>query len=279
MKKFITTLSAIMLTLTVQQANAFGPTGHRTVANIAQQHLTVKAQSEIEKIIGKGPLARLATWPDSIRSDNSWRKCSQTWHYISVDDDEVLTENIKRDKRGDILAALKYFEAVLSDKKSSKKGRQTYHCKASESAKQSPKWQALAFFVHFVGDIHQPLHVGRRDDRGGNDVEVKWFKDDANIHKVWDSKMLDLLGLSYTEYTEFLNHPKSSDVHQWQSSNYLDWAKESKSIRSRVYDFGQSGGSEPTLSWQYAYKNQPVLDQRVLKAGVRLAGKLNHIFR
>jgi hypothetical protein len=274
MKKLILGLSAIVLSLTAQNSIAFGPTGHRTVADIAQKHLSANAKAAIEKIIGKGPLAQLAIWPDSIKSDKAWRSCSSAWHYFSIDDNETWNKNIPRNKKGDILGALSHFEAVLKDEKVDK----TYQCQASSEAPQSIKWQALAFYVHFSGDIHQPLHVGRRDDRGGNDVKVKWFNDNSNIHSVWDSKMLDLLGLSYTEHTAFINHPSDTQLSQWQSADYLDWAKESKSLRNQVYNFGNQDKSLPQLSYAYAYKNTDLLNQRILKAGVRLAGKLNQIF-
>lgn len=274
-KTIITAIAAIATIMLVsgQNAHAFGFTGHRTVADIAEQHLSAKTKIRVEKIIGKVPLARLATWPDEIKSDKAWKNCSSVWHYLSIDDNETF-EGLDRDPDGDVLGALENFEKVLKGEVGSK----TYQCKAADSAKESIEWQALAFYVHFAGDIHQPLHVGRRDDQGGNKIIVKWFDDNSNIHSVWDSKMLGLLGLSYTEYSRFLPRPDKNQIGQWQSADYLDWAKESKALRSQVYDFGLQGNSLPELSYEYNYKNKDLLNRRVLKAGIRLAGKLNRIF-
>jgi hypothetical protein len=274
MKKLILGLSGIMLALTAQNAAAFGSTGHRTVADIAEQHLNINARVAIKKIIGKGPLARLASWPDDIKSDKAWNDCSSVWHFFSIDDEETLSKDVPRNEDGDILGVLENFEKVLKGRP----GSEPYSCAASESARQSIKWQALAFYVHFVGDIHQPLHVGRRNDYGGNKIAVKWFDDYTNIHSVWDSKILNQKGLSYTAHTEFINHPNNSQLKQWQATDYLEWAQESKDVRGQVYTFNWDRNTLPELSYEYAYNNGDLLDERILKAGVRLAGKLNQIF-
>ena len=137
------------------------------------------------------------------------------------------------------------------------------------------KWQALAFYIHFVGDIHQPLHVGRRDDRGGNDITVKWFGQPKNLHAVWDSAIIENQKLSYTEYANFLNNYSADTIKLWQSAEYLDWAKDSKAKRANVYNFSE----DKELSYKYVYKNTPILNEQMSKAGVRLAGMLNKIFK
>ncbi len=100
------------------------------------------------------------------------------------------------------------------------------------------KREALAFYVHFIGDIHQPLHVGKRDDRGGNSIGVSWFKKPSNLHKVWDESLIGSLNLNFTELSTFLNRMTEEEKKQYSESTHLDWAKESKAIRSKVYDFG-----------------------------------------
>ena len=202
------------------------------------------------------PLAKLANWPDSIRSDKNW-DYAKPWHYISIDDDEVFN-GLLRNEAGDILQALSDFEKKLRDK----------------TISMQEKWQALAFYIHFVGDIHQPLHVGRRDDRGGNDITVTWFGKTKRLHAVWDSSIIENQKLSYTEYADFLNNLSADTINLWQNAVYLDWAKESKALRQGVYDLPEN----KELSYQYAYKNTPILNERVAKAGIRLAGMLNDIF-
>lgn len=235
--------------------HAWGPNGHRVVGRIAMNHLSEEAGRAIECLIGPQGLDQASTWADEIRSDPSWRK-ADPWHYISIDDHETL-ETTARDPNGDVLEAMQRFEAVLRDPQ------------ASGPAKQ----EALKFLVHFVGDVHQPLHVGRREDRGGNSIEVLWFDATTNLHSVWDSKLIENEQLSFSELAEFIDHPTQEEIRTWQSSTFVDWVKESKAFRERVYTLG-----DRKLSYQYAFANMPLVKQRLVQAGVRLAGLLNSIF-
>jgi len=127
--------------------------------------------------------------------------------------------------------------------------------------------------VHLVGDIHQPLHVGCCDDQGGNKVKVKWFGRDTNLHGTWDSNMIDDTKLSYTELASYLDEPDQPTINAWQKNSVLDWAGESMGVRKQVYEFGDGN-----LSYKYSYKNLPLVKQRLLQAGIRLAGLLNDIY-
>ncbi|WP_020407509.1 S1/P1 nuclease [Hahella ganghwensis] len=241
-------------------ALSFGPNGHRIVARIAEDHLSPEAKAAIFKITEGRHLAQSATWPDEIRSDSGW-DFAKPWHFVSIDDDESFDDYEHSDK-GDILIALQKFESILAEKK----------------VNQTEMWRALAFYIHFVGDIHQPLHVGRRDDYGGNKVRVKWFGRKTNLHSVWDSSLIENEQLSFREYASFLDNVTSSQIREWQSSTYRDWATESKSVRKQVYDLGNSSSEDPSLSYEYAYKNKALIDDCLVKDGIRLAGKLNSLF-
>jgi hypothetical protein len=234
---------------------AWGPNGHRIVGRIAMNHLTDEAAIAVTCLLGPEGLDQVSTWPDEIRSDPSWKK-ADPWHFISIDDAETL-ETTARDPAGDVLEAIQRFTAVLRDPQ------------ANRPAKQ----EALRFLVHFVGDIHQPLHVGRRADRGGNSIKVMWFKEETNLHSVWDSGMIDNEKLSFSELAAFIDHPTLQELQTWQSAPPADWANESKALRERVYQIGDG-----KLSYEYAYKNIPLVKRRLLQGGVRLAGLLNSIF-
>ncbi|OZG74747.1 hypothetical protein BTA51_03610 [Hahella sp. CCB-MM4] len=241
-------------------AMSFGANGHRIVARIAENHLTPKAREAIFKITGGKHLAQLATWPDEIRSDSNW-DFAKPWHFVSIDDDESF-DGYEHSQQGDILLALEKFEKVLQEKKAS----------------PEEMWQALAFYIHFVGDIHQPLHVGRRDDYGGNTIKVKWFGRYTNLHSVWDSSLIENEQLSFREYASFLDNVSEAQIKAWQNSSYLDWAKGSKTERPKVYNLGDDGVDVPSLSYNYAYQNKELIDDCLVKGGIRLAGKLNALF-
>lgn len=228
----------------------FGQNGHRIVARLAENHLTEKARDALMEITNGRQLAQLANWADEIKSDPNWDH-AKPWHYISIDDDESW-DNFERSPDGDILEALARFEKRLKD----------------PNISREEKWQALAFYIHFVGDIHQPLHVGRRDDLGGNTIDIFWFGEKMNLHRVWDTELIENQRLSFTEYATFLDHFSSEEIKEWQAASYLDWAKDSRALRNQVYDFAESG----KLYYKYASQNTPALNRQIAKAGIRLAG-------
>jgi len=167
----------LLLLIAPPSVLAWGANGHRVVGRIAANHLTAEAAAAVTSLIGPEGLGQASTWGDDIRNDPNWQpplKNPSPWHYISIDDGETL-ETTARDPNGDVLEAIGRFTAVLRDGQ------------ATRPAKQ----EALRFLVHFVGDVHQPLHVGRRDDRGGNTVKVTLFGEETNLHSVWDTGLVE----------------------------------------------------------------------------------------
>ena len=256
-------------------AIAWGKTGHRVVAAIADTQLSGLARAQIAQILGPGEsLADVANWPDEMRSDPSpyWQKTSPPWHYVTLNGfsyDHAPPE-------GDALAALAGFRKTLQD----------------PNASLADKQLALRFVVHLVGDLHQPLHVGKCCDRGGNEVKVTWFGKPTNLHSVWDSALIDDEQLSFSELADKLErHMSEQERIDWWDINPRDWVSESAQIRDSLYPppekavAGKSkkkGGKDaqtlPALSYAYVYKFTPVMEQRLSRAGVRLAAYLNAIY-
>lgn len=241
---------------------AWGANGHRTMGQVAENHLSEKASRAIDALLEGRSLAQISTWPDFVRSDPAFGFAA-VWHFISLDADEDF-ETAQRNPEGDIIVALERFQADLRN---------------PDGAEFSPR-QSLAFLVHFMGDLHQPLHVGRRDDRGGNSIRVTWFGEPRNLHSVWDSAIIDRERLSFTELADFIDHPSLPRVEEWQSSGLLDWMEESRQLRETIY--AESGDfeddSDTRLGFEYSFVNLPRIEAQLLKAGVRLAGILNSIF-
>jgi hypothetical protein len=256
-------------------AFAWGKTGHRVVAALADPQLSGLARAQVEQILGAGEsLDEAANWPDWMRSDPApfWQKTSTPWHYVTLNG--VIYDHAPSE--GDALDALDRFTATLRDPKASRADKQL----------------ALRFVVHLVGDLHQPMHVGKCCDRGGNDVKVTWFGKPSNLHSVWDSQMVDDEQLSFTEFSDKLRrHTSNADVVAWWDINPRDWISESAEIRDTVYPKAPkpkplSKGKKakkgevavPDLSYAYVYKFTPVMERRLSQAGVRLAAYLNAIF-
>lgn len=234
---------------------AWGPNGHRVVARIAESHVAPSTARAIEALIGPESLVRVATWADEIRSDPTWDRAAP-WHYINIPEGETLDE-VDRAPDGDVLSAIERFAGVLRDPEAADADRAT----------------ALKFLVHFVGDVHQPLHAGYGADRGGNEVLVLWFGDPTDLHAVWDSELVEHQKLSFSEMAELLDHPTPEQVAEWQAASPREWIAESRALLDRVYDLG-----DRHLGWDYAAAATPIVERRLLQAGVRLAGVLDSVF-
>jgi hypothetical protein len=250
-------LLLVVLAVTIYSPNGFswGKTGHRIVGEIAEKNLNPKARKALKEIIGEEPLWRASTWADEIRSDPA-RSSTAFWHYVSIPTGKTYFDQ-KRNKDGDVIEALYRFEDILRDSKSTK----------------DKKLEALKFIDHFLGDLHQPLHVGLAEDRGGNSIKVKWFKDESNLHTVWDEEIINFEQLSYSEYANFLNKYSDEEKKNWQKGYYLDWARESQELRPKVYDLPEN----KNLGYEYGFKMKPIIEERLRQAGFRLAYVLNAI--
>jgi len=261
--------AAAGIAFTPSPALAWGKTGHRVVAALAEAQLSGLAKAHVKELLGVESLDEAATWPDEMRSDPSpfWQKASGPLHYVTLNG--VVYDHAPPE--GDALEALARYGATLRN----------------PNASLAEKQLALRFIIHLVGDLHQPLHAGKCCDKGGNDVKVKWFGKDSNLHSVWDSSLVDDEQLSFTELTAKLQrHTSSEDVIRWWNVNPRDWVSESAQIRDTVYPAMPPAGSTdkdgrpavPELSYSYVYKFTPVMEQRLKQAGVRLAAYLNSIY-
>lgn len=255
-------------------AFAWGKTGHRVVAAIADTQLSGLARAQIEQILAPGEsLDEAANWPDEMRAATGefWQKTATPWHYVTLNG--TLYDHAPPE--GDALEALGRFSRTLRD----------------PNASRADKQLALRFIVHLVGDLHQPLHVGKCCDKGGNDVKVSWFGKPTNLHAVWDSQLVDDEQLSFSELAAKLErHISPKDVVEWWDANPRDWISESAEIRDTLYPTKADlprppkgkkklkNGALPDLSYTYVYKFTPLMERRLSQGGVRLAAYLNAVF-
>ena len=234
----------------------WGKTGHRVVGDIAADYLTEKTEKEVNRVLGHESLAIASTWMDKIRSDSRY-DYTHAWHWVTIPDGKTYEETDKNPD-GDLIQALRTIIKEL---------------KQSELSSKEEK-QKLKMLIHLVGDLHQPMHVGTGEDRGGNDLKVEWFYESSNLHRVWDSGIINETKLSYTEFSTAVNHPTEQQLDQWQEGDILDWAYESRDLREEVYDLP----ADRQISYRYMYVHRKTIDRQLLKSGVRLAHLLNEIY-
>lgn len=252
-------VAAVALAILPAPALAWGKTGHRVIGALADQMLTTKARAGIVNILGTETLAEASNWPDFMRSDPSpfWQTTASPWHYVTVPVGKTYAD-VGPPSEGDALTALKQFADKVRNPKTSLADKQL----------------ALRFIVHIVGDLSQPLHVGRGDDKGGNDVRVTWFGKPTNLHAVWDSALIDDQQLSYTEYAAFLSVRLTPLFRrQWSGDEPLAWVADSAAMRETVYP------TQDKLGYEYVYQQRVRMEEQLEKGGVRLAAFLNALFR
>lgn len=259
MKKLLY-ITIIVLLLNTQNIWAWGTTGHRVVAEIAEQQLNRKAKKNIQKLIGNQKLAYWSNWPDFIKSDPQY-KYADSWHYVNIPgnlDRTAFDKELNNSSDENLYKRSLLLIESLKDPKTS----------------VEEKRKNLYFLIHIIGDAHQPLHIGRLEDLGGNKITVEWFRGKTNLHTLWDSKLVDFEKYSYTEYSNVLNiHPKKSNAEQTNGS-LLDWLFETYQITNEIY----KTEPEASLSYRYHYENKDYLEQQLLKGGLRLGKILNEIF-
>ena len=149
-------------------------------------------------------------------------------------------------------------EAVLRDKNSSK----------------ADKKFAVVFLIHLLGDLHQPMHVGRAEDQGGNLVPINFFKETTNLHSLWDTKLIDFQKYSYSEYAIVLDNKSKNEVKKIQSGTLEDWLFESYRKADKIYNQTPINGN---YGYEYNYKFSGLMEEQLLEGGLRLAKVLNEV--
>lgn len=257
MKRF----GLILIALIAQNSWAWGPQGHMVVAQVADNNLSAPAKKAVAKILPNMTLADVANWADQIKSRSEWAHTKQ-WHFLDLADGEDYA-TVEHSHDGDVVEAITDMVAILKNSK----------------ATAEEKSNALKFVVHFMGDIHQPLHVGRPDDRGGNDYKVIFEGRKTNLHTLWDSIMImkspmdHIAYANYLETNSFITAPY--DIPEIAFSTII---QECMGARKSVYDFKDVAGPV-VLDAQYYNKNLALMNHQLLSGGKRLASLLNTIFK
>jgi hypothetical protein len=241
---------------------AWGVLGHRIVGEIADSYLSKKAKRAIFEILGTESIAMASNWPDFIKSDPAYNYL-YNWHYINIRggmNTDSLNNYIANDTATDVYTKINFLTTQLKSKILDHDKQVLY----------------LRLLIHLVGDVHQPLHVGHSDDQGGNKVKVLWFKDPSNLHTVWDSQLINFQQLSYTEYATAINHSTKTSRLALQQQPVSAWVVESYQLAEKIY--GDIKEVDQKLDYAYNFKYVDILNNQLLKGGVRLAGLLNEIF-
>lgn len=262
MKTVAKILLLFTLLTTSQRLFAWGMTGHRVISEIAEKHLTRKAKRNIEALIGKQKIAYWSNWADFIKSSpDPLLNSTGSWHFLNTAGNlsfEEFNTALQNSPEQNLYKAYAKVRAQVNDK----------------SLSVAQRREALYYVIHLLGDAHQPMHVSRAEDLGGNKINVTFFGRQGNIHRVWDSDLVDNEKYSFTEYATVLDYDKSF-FKQYTNSTFEQWLYESHQLANVIYD---DVAKQNKLSYDYIFRFKDPMEACLLKAGLRLAKELNDIF-
>jgi hypothetical protein len=243
---------------------SWGAVGHRTVGSIAQKHLTPKALAGVRDLLGGQSLADVANWADSVRSLPAYKQTGP-WHYINLPlglNYDAFKSRVENMLEANVYSALVAQMRLITD----------------NTVSRERKVAALKFIVHFVGDLHQPMHVSREEDKGGNTIQLNYDGQGTNLHAVWDSKLIDHTGLDYQQLAAKYDNASPAQIRQWQNDPVVKWMWESYQITGQLYAEVDSM-HDRSIGQAYYDEHIATVALRLEQAGVRLAGLLNVLFR
>lgn len=251
-------MTAIVCSAMAFSAFAWSQKGHDVTAYIAEQHLTPATRHAVDSILEGKSMVYWANWLDNASHTPEYSYTS-TWHYKNTNEG-VGYDEMTRHPKGDIELASIDQVAKL------------------KSGELSPEESALALkiLIHLLGDMHQPMHMGRQTDLGGNKTKVNYFGRDTNLHSVWDNSVVKSAhDWSYTEWQQQVDRATSDEQEAIIAGNIGDWCRETYAISNDVYKESPSGVK---ISYDYVAMFTPVIEQQFLRGGLRLAHLLNQIF-
>lgn len=251
-------------------AYAWGDMGHRVVCEIALKTVAPSTRTEVERLIrldsAFASFADACTWPDHPR-----KRAAE--HFVNLPRDAKSLLAPCGDEQACVVSAISKDFAVLS----------------SKASLDGEKATSLKYLGHWVGDVHQPLHVSFKDDRGGNNIKTSGICGSSNLHSVWDTCLVEnAIGTESptAAAVSFLSAVSPAQALAWMKSTPVDWANESLAIvKSGQTEYckmndGRCDAPAPNLNIDSAYirANVPVVREQLLKAGLRLARLLDQAF-
>ena len=261
--------------IAARPAHAWGRLGHRVIARVASDRLTPAARARIKELLEPGEtLADCSTWADEHRDEVSG---SSSWHFVNVPISRPGYEPRDCAASGCVVSKLDEFKKILADPKRSKAERR----------------KALRFTVHLLQDLHQPLHVGERNDRGGNGLQLQFFNQNWNLHSLWDSGMFNRVGMTENQWVKRIaDQVTAKNAAEWSGGTAIEWANESHAVAKLAYKNpgdrrgkpapnAGTGGDLPwlkngdSLGQAYLDANLPRAEQRLTQAAIRLSAVLN----
>lgn len=251
MKKLLILLSFSLLL--PASTYAWGSKGHKIIAAIAKQCLSKQEADSVQKYLGVMSFEEASVWMDEIRGQHEYDHL-KSWHYVNVEKDKTYVKT----KDPEVVNQIEIYISQLKEK--------------GERDKEKTNF-ALKVIFHLIGDLHQPLHCGYKADKGGNEIQVDYLGKGTNLHKVWDSEIIEDTNITLSECLKLCNELTIEEKKKIQNNSVEVWMNESRELLPEVYNFDKK------IKQDYIDKNKLVIEKQLVKAGIRLAMVLHNTFK
>ena len=234
------------------------------MARIAEAQLTAEARVRVAEILGPGStMAAVSSWPDEIRRS---RPETGPWHYVDIPIDKPSLDMARDCPNGNcVIGAIAAMRAKLQD----------------PALAADQRREALMFVIHFVGDMHQPLHCSDNGDRGGNQVHIVFQGQPGNLHSLWDSGLLARMGKEDDLFPRF-SAASARRRKKFATGTVSDWAEQTHKLAQQMV-YGKlpsaASGAPVMIGADYERQADPLIELQIERAGARLAAVLNQDLR
>lgn len=233
---------------------AWGKTGHDIAGELAYHFLDNVTKEKLNAYLGATPIEGASTWMDEVRRDHSY-DYMKPWHYVDYEASTEYMANHNENLVNELnktITELEHKDNLNADKIKTD----------------------LEIVIHLVEDMHQPLHVGYPEDKGGNTIKVNYMGKTQNLHHVWDDGIIKTQDIGYEKCIAVYKTMRPAEVVQLKTGSVEQWLKESRSLLPDVYDFKDS-----IIDEAYIDKNTPIIEKQLVVAGIRLAAVLEKVLK
>jgi hypothetical protein len=253
MKQIFILLAAACLAIPLR-VHGWGKTGHEIASELAYNFLDPTTREKLNNYLGTSTPEGASTWMDKVRSNHNY-DYMKPWHYVDYEkgtdyqpnNDENLVNELEK-----VIGQLEHKDRLDADKIKTN----------------------LEIIFHLVEDMHQPLHIGYADDRGGNTIIVDYLGKTKKLHHVWDDDIIKTGGIGYEKCIVVYTAMRRADIKKLQKGTIVQWLKEPRQLLQDVYNFNDN-----KIDQAYVDRNIPVIEKQLVIAGIRLAVVLERILK
>ncbi len=232
---------------------AWGKKGHALVAEVAFRFLDENTKKMVLEYLDGMTIEEAANWMDTVKNDHAY-DYMKPYHYVNFEKGNPVFE-----ANGDNI--IYQLDTTIKELKNKK-----YLAKEEITTK-------IKILFHLMGDLHQPMHVGYGSDKGGNSIPINFNNRKTNLHSLWDSGIIEYKGITLQDCLNSETFSKK-EMRKIQKINVLHWSKESRSYLEQIYN---TGGDK--VSDEYVNGNTIIIENQILKAGIRLASVIKKVFK